>query len=691
MQGARKPGFGPTKFRPANVSPGANRFDLFPDSVIDHLVLDQAIKVIRDNIILDALDERLRLAIGNIASPTGRYVWALSGGGAKGAFQVGAAHALYRDPPMRPRGFATTSIGSVNALKFAEGTYASVCELGEIWLGLRHRTEVYAPATWLRSAFAVLEAKEISAEPIVRGLVGALGGTAAAALTVPSNSFSSELRGLLRSFDGTLDLIEGFAFAGGLNIASAVLGPASHLLGFAVRAGRAEAEEYVKAVSRVTDMLDGTNLRSGRGVYADGIFSFDPLRQMMDRHVDIGRVNSARLPVRFVAVGAASGLTFHLHSDGRVELVLPDANGTPIPRQVATITEADRKQAFIASALASASVPVFNQPIKIEMRFGAGPGATAVNSVPMVDGGVREVLPVDAAIDVIERDLQARARRARPERDGSADGEGGSDQSSSGSIGVIGIALGTTNVYREDLLVDELRQSLPEPLAGDPVDVLTVMFAALNAQGDEVSANEQRLLREKLLRTDDALLIAPSFPLGELAVIDPGQIQLQLAYGYMTAFDVLTARERRLSAEEYRRGLWRSTNEILQRRATCWSLEGKGFPLFRQEGVSLKNRGRDGKIIAMDARDPDGTIFTELYARLARQLPRAYDFVVARLARVRILKRQILEHLRDRVVRFGLESLPTPLEISGSERYQPRGASYCKAGDVAWVTQMAIR
>jgi hypothetical protein len=45
----------------------------------------------------------------------------LSGGGATGSFEVGVLQYLYRKLEFRPRIICSTSVGSVNALKLAEG------------------------------------------------------------------------------------------------------------------------------------------------------------------------------------------------------------------------------------------------------------------------------------------------------------------------------------------------------------------------------------------------------------------------------------------------------------------------------------------------------------------------------------------------------------------------------------------
>jgi NTE family protein len=81
-----------------------------------------------------------------------RLALVLAGGGAKGDFEVGALQYVYRH-----RGLAdvlcTTSVGSVNGLKLAEGETgpdSGLAGLTSVWLSLTSYADFFAPADWLQ-------------------------------------------------------------------------------------------------------------------------------------------------------------------------------------------------------------------------------------------------------------------------------------------------------------------------------------------------------------------------------------------------------------------------------------------------------------------------------------------------------------------------------------------------------------
>jgi len=69
---------------------------------------------------------------------------ALSGGGAKGDFEVGVLRYLLSEVG-RPHVVTGTSVGAINAVKTAEGGDSTQVELEQIWLGLRDNSGMYVP------------------------------------------------------------------------------------------------------------------------------------------------------------------------------------------------------------------------------------------------------------------------------------------------------------------------------------------------------------------------------------------------------------------------------------------------------------------------------------------------------------------------------------------------------------------
>src|SRR5262245_54551157 len=81
---------------------------------------------------------------------------ALSGGGANGDFEVGVLRFLY-DIGVRPDILSTTSVGSVNGLKLAEGEGAAdqgLEGLERLWLGLMRNEDMYRREAWLKEDLA---------------------------------------------------------------------------------------------------------------------------------------------------------------------------------------------------------------------------------------------------------------------------------------------------------------------------------------------------------------------------------------------------------------------------------------------------------------------------------------------------------------------------------------------------------
>jgi len=76
----------------------------------------------------------------------------LSGGGSKGDFEVGALHFLYDRLGIQPDVIVSTSVGSVNALKLAEGEGApdqGLAGLTSMWLDRNSQVDFFTEAPWV--------------------------------------------------------------------------------------------------------------------------------------------------------------------------------------------------------------------------------------------------------------------------------------------------------------------------------------------------------------------------------------------------------------------------------------------------------------------------------------------------------------------------------------------------------------
>jgi predicted acylesterase/phospholipase RssA len=72
----------------------------------------------------------------------------LSGGGAKGDFEVGALNFLY-GAGISPQLLCGTSVGAINAAKLAEGTPTSLSELTQFWLELMQNQDMFLEENWV--------------------------------------------------------------------------------------------------------------------------------------------------------------------------------------------------------------------------------------------------------------------------------------------------------------------------------------------------------------------------------------------------------------------------------------------------------------------------------------------------------------------------------------------------------------
>src|SRR4051794_16255617 len=89
----------------------------------------------------------------------------LSGGGSKGDFQLGALRCLY-DRGIRPDVLTSTSVGSVNAIKLAEGDDPAHPERGlsgleQLWESLQTNGDMYLEEAWLHDPEMIPELRDL--------------------------------------------------------------------------------------------------------------------------------------------------------------------------------------------------------------------------------------------------------------------------------------------------------------------------------------------------------------------------------------------------------------------------------------------------------------------------------------------------------------------------------------------------
>ncbi len=249
----------------------------------------------------------------------------MSGGGSKGAFQVGVLKRMY-EVGIRPHIICGTSVGALNGAKLAENSETVIPELEALWLSLRGNDDVLALS------------------PSVQTLLQAVGRLAGQEVTSLANV--DKLQAALE---------RSLLWRGIVLVASGLLpGP----IGAAV-----QVLQLLGLRRQVVDVVEGV----GVALNGASLFVTDPLRAKMVQHLDVSKVRTSGVALRVTAVDFQNG-----------DLLLMDQN------------HPDLLEAVLASAV---------QPVFMEPRH---PLAPAPGQLPhqVYDGGVREISPLQAAIDL---------------------------------------------------------------------------------------------------------------------------------------------------------------------------------------------------------------------------------------------------------------------------------------------------
>lgn len=259
----------------------------------------------------------------------------LSGGGAKGDFEVGAVQYLYSRFGV-PGVLSGTSVGAINAAKLAEGGVSAPTRLATIWLELTTESDMWAEEAWLSSLQATL--------PQLKDL---LVGAALNAVGMPSlNGNAPNL---------TAPSLARGAVVGGLPLAAAIS---------TVQA----LQKIVAAVPDIDTVLSDlmTALSSAQSIYNLG-----PIAAKLNQplFLDPGLVAASGIALRIATVGISRGQVRYVTERG----TFLDAPGQPPPT-------------LVPAVLASASIPAIFPGVHL-------------GDDTYYDGGVRVLAPVQAAAE----------------------------------------------------------------------------------------------------------------------------------------------------------------------------------------------------------------------------------------------------------------------------------------------------
>ena len=328
---------------------------------------------------------------------------ALSGGGSKGDFELGALRALY-NRGVQPEILTGTSVGSVNAVKLAEDAVgdSALSELEAIWLDMTSDSDMY-----------VEDPKLAELSQAARNLIR---------------------YGRSQLADGPISFLTD-PFVSLIQFLSVASAAGAELLD--------AAEAFLNAKSK-------------------SLYLFRPLREKLQIYVDPAKVARSGVKLRMATVSLESGEVRYVDERGRF---IDDE--TPVD--------------LLDAAIASSSIPAIFAP-------------QLLGTENFIDGGVRDVVPIQAALDAgADRVYAIVASR------------GGVDPAPKGSFDektIADIALRATM----EIIPDQLQRFETNPPGlGWPKGVV---------------------------------FIQPDFTVHDSMTVDPGLIRINRDFGYMRAADI---------------------------------------------------------------------------------------------------------------------------------------------------------
>ena len=365
----------------------------------------------------------------------------LGGGGAKGSFETGVLGYLYRLQGLQPQVIAGTSVGAINAMKLAEGTLTA---------------DLFGPFG--------------SAVGGHQGLAGLenlwLGLKEKSDMYVGSPGFD-EL-----PYDVQQDISAGLS-----SLLSGIVGEYFGLIGVTAAFGPFGLIPDIDLASKLASLgTAAADFLNGRSLY-----TLTPVENLYSTAIDVGKVQSSNVDLVFALVGLDSGELCYARYNRSASSGQSGAVGDLVSRDdmsVILVAQIDMKDAMLGSA----ADPIFLAP-----RDFAGD--------LFVDGGVREVVPVNAAVQ-----------------------------------------LGANRIFA--VLCDP-------PFAPEKRDAHD-KFIGLAERCLAIAVDEIELGDIDAHVPDQSLLwkIRPAFPVHDPFTIEPALIRIDLDHGYMRGFDTVDGRVR---------------------------------------------------------------------------------------------------------------------------------------------------
>lgn len=464
---------------------------------------------------------------------------ALSGGGAKGSFQLGALKYLYErvfdidddDEPL-PKVMSGTSVGAVNAAKLSEGGKAAFVGLEKIWMGLQRNTDMYEEAEWVTTL-----------KKLNRKLLGNVGKNGFSFTEIASLGLEYLFQDEIEDID--FDEIKAAFSRAGDSKAINHLGPLAKL----IDAGSLNVDKVL--ASKIKLRLATVYLRGGqlRYVTEKGEVLERDNKTVINWGGKVGKGEWGRHepwypePCRAIAKKVKDEVTAIVKSKS-AEQENPIGGEEIHPKKPDKTVKKEYD-----TAIETAMIPL-HQCLKAHPIIHLKYGVLASSAIPCVfepyriygehyvDGGVREVLPIQIAIDC-------------------------------GATKVYAIACGQA-------------KSEPPPYINNLADVGT---RALNITLDEIVQDETTRIPKWLDKP--VVLIRPNVEVHDALTIDPGLIRIAAAYGYMCAADTIELGGEDKASTTRRAEAQALADKITTYRKTNW--EGEDIAATKYENVHFKN------------------------------------------------------------------------------------------------------
>ncbi len=478
----------------------------------------------------------------------------LSGGGAKGDFEVGAVRCLY-NLGVRPKILCGTSVGAINALKLAEGEdtpapapapaghVRGLAGLEKIWLNLSNDAQMWSLEPGVAEVFNTLKnlPSDASALESQAGSIGSdsIGGVIASIFGIPGFlSFAPQLSDLATLKQDVEDE---------LNKLAATLNSAENIQGFV---NYDPLEKIMRTPSSFFAPLQqnsGIKLRLAMVALEDGALRYvTETNTMIERDgrrtevpppptaADIAKLNAQRQQL----IDAIGDLTPGPDEGHAGQTRKPDPRLLNLKRKLAQLNEKLARLSvpmdLIRAAIASSSLPVICRPTTMQDGF------------TYIDGGIRTLAPIQSAVDA-------------------------------GASQVYAIAAGSFKFDAKSM--EDIAGGAPLPLLGIALRVGEQILPDEVGRRDLFPANPWPV---------PVVVIQPDPSLDDIhdgLTIEPGLIRIRMAYGFMRAYDAVKAFEK-FGPGSYLKAAQENstkakTSEIIQLRKQIWDLEfpanGKKF------------------------------------------------------------------------------------------------------------------